>query len=48
MLRRVLINGSLVIGSGLFFLVVGEIFCRLFFPDPVLRYQNDPELLARS
>ena len=47
MVRNLLLNTSLVIGSLLLFLVVGEIGCRVFFPDPKLKYKNDPELLAR-
>lgn len=46
MFRNLLLNGLLVLGSLLFCLVVGEIVCRVFFPDTILRYLTDQELLA--
>ncbi|MCP4466207.1 MAG: hypothetical protein GY813_05600 [Halieaceae bacterium] len=46
MLRKFLLNGALVLTSTLFCLVVGEIICRLFFPDARLRYEADQDVLA--
>src|SRR6266581_2572288 len=40
MLRFALVGASLVA-----LLIVGEIVCRLFFPDTRLRYVSDPEAL---
>ena len=45
MFRNFLINGLLVLGSLLFCLVVGEIVCRIFFPDTRLRFMVDQELM---
>lgn len=46
MLRKFLLNGALVLGSTLFCLILGEIICRLFFPDARLRYEADQDVLA--
>ena len=46
MFRRFLLNGALVLGSTFFCLVVGEIVCRIFFPDTRLRYEADQDVLA--
>ena len=47
MIRKILSNGLLLTASFLFCLVVGEIVCRLFFPDTKLKYVDDSEILAR-